>query len=122
VATVFGVPSGRTVPITAGLGLASTSRRCRGSGGLGMAMDYPAGVRGSPAPSRPLAPVKVDAFPGGGGAAREARRPAPPASRVRGLQQRRHRAADDDLGAEHLCALDVEIAELPANELERPLV
>jgi hypothetical protein len=50
------------------------------------------------------------------------RRPAPRASCVRWLQQRRHRAADDDLAADHLGALDVEIGELLTDELKRPLV
>jgi hypothetical protein len=49
-------------------------------------------------------------------------RPAPSALGVRRLQQPRHRAADDDLATKHLGALNVEIAELSADELERPLV
>jgi hypothetical protein len=54
---------------------------------------------------------------GTGGAA-----PAPNASCVGWLQQRRHRAADDDLAADHLGPLDPEMAELSAHELKRPLV
>jgi hypothetical protein len=41
---------------------------------------------------------------------------------VRWLQQCRHRAADDDLAADHLGALDVEIAEFSADEIKCPLV
>ena len=59
---------------------------------------------------------------GAGAASRGMRRPTPVASRVRWLQQHRHRAADDDLAADHLGALEVEIAEFPAHELHRPLV
>ena len=44
------------------------------------------------------------------------------ASCVRRLQQRRHRAAHDDLAGDHLRALDVERAEISADELNRPLV
>jgi hypothetical protein len=50
------------------------------------------------------------------------RRAAPRASCARWLQQRRHRAADDDLAADHLGALDVELGELLTDELKRPLV
>ena len=59
---------------------------------------------------------------GAGAAARAMRRLVPFASCVRRLQQRRHRAADGDLAADHLGALDVEIAEFSGDELERPLV
>jgi hypothetical protein len=64
----------------------------------------------------------VGVFDTGAGAALGMRRPVPCASRVRWLQQRRHRAADDDLAADHLGALDVEIAEFSAHERQRPLV
>ena len=50
------------------------------------------------------------------------RRPPHVRSCVRGLQQLRHRAADEDLAADHLGALDVEIAEFSADELKRSLV
>jgi hypothetical protein len=50
------------------------------------------------------------------------RRRAAPASCVRWLQQPRHRAADDDLAAAHLGALDIKAAQLSTDELKRPLI
>jgi hypothetical protein len=46
----------------------------------------------------------------------------PSGSRVRRLEQLLHRARDGDLGADHLRALDVEVAELLADEVERAVV
>jgi hypothetical protein len=45
VATVTGVPSGRTAPITAGFGRLSTSTNSLGIGGFGMLRRYLAAVR-----------------------------------------------------------------------------
>ena len=59
---------------------------------------------------------------GWGRQCRECAAPGRYGSRVRGLQQRRHRAPDDDLAADHFGPLDVEIAELSTDELKRPLV